>query len=93
MFMSDKNTVGACLSQNLFGLPQNMMRRMDSIGDASLLFLMNKDKKEIHGVFRALGRPALDIDPDAYAPLSFPAQARANLPAITSFPCVMALCA
>mmetsp|Transcript_10965 Transcript_10965/g.21797 ORF Transcript_10965/g.21797 Transcript_10965/m.21797 type:complete len:470 (+) Transcript_10965:65-1474(+) len=83
MFMSDKNTVEACLTKQLFGLPQNMMKRMDSIGDSSLLFLMNKERKEIHGVFRPLGRPALNIDPDAYAPLSFPAQIRFQLTSVS----------
>jgi hypothetical protein len=74
MFMSDKSTLVDCLGRNIFGLPRNMLNKMDNIGDNTLLFLANKDSKEVFGIFRPLGRPALNIDPTAYAPLSFPAQ-------------------
>ena len=75
-FMSDQRTIGDCLGRNLFGLPAHMMSHMDSITDSSLLFLCNKDAKEIYGIFRPVGRPAHNIEPTAYAPLSFPAQIR-----------------
>jgi hypothetical protein len=76
MFMSDKTTVNECLSKNLFGLPGHMMSRMDTISDSSLLFLYNKDLREVFGIFRASGRPGMNLDSTAYAPLSFPAQVR-----------------
>lgn len=76
MFMSDNTTVNECLSKNIFGLPGHMMSRMDTISDYSLLFLYNKDVREVFGIFRASGRPGLNLDPTAYAPLSFPAQVR-----------------
>jgi hypothetical protein len=57
MFMSDKNTLANCLDNNIFGLPRNMFNKMDNIGNKTLLFLANKDTKEIFGVYLPDGRP------------------------------------
>ena len=74
MFICDNKTVNECLERNLFGLPRHMMNKMNAISDSCYLFLYNKDRKEVYGIFRPNGRPAENIEPTAYAPLSFPAQ-------------------
>ena len=44
-----------------------------------------KDEKDVHGIFLADGRAGLNLEPDAYAPRSFPAQVRLRSTA-TIFP-------
>ena len=64
------------LDRNLFGLPLHMMKKVEMIGTETLLFLYNKDERVIHGIFLADGEAGLNIEPEAYAPRSFPAQIR-----------------
>ena len=72
--MSDKRTCGECLDRGLFGLPSHMINKIEAINTETLLFLYNKDERAVHGIFLAEGRPGLNLEPDAYAPRSFPAQ-------------------
>merc|ERR1711924_421785 len=71
------------LQRSLFGPPRRELKSMlRSIGPGTLLFLFNFQSKTLHGVFLPVGRPNLNIVPEAWAKCSkrrFPAQLSVQL--------------
>ena len=58
----DDKTEAECLDNLLFGLPKSNIGRMQSIGPDTDIFLLNYNSDKVHGVFRSVAKPALNID-------------------------------
>jgi hypothetical protein len=85
LFMSSRDTFPECIRRNLFGSPRSVLREMrDSIAvdGSTVLFLLNFQTAELHGVFTAVGQSQLDIEPDAWKVTGrgrrYPAQVRVH---------------
>ncbi len=62
----DDSTEEECLRRNLFG---NMARRLENLGEiepGDMGFLLNINRDELIGIFRACSEPQLHIEPDAW---------------------------
>ncbi len=76
--LCDNSTEDECLERNLFGDKARRLQKLDEIkvGDIGLLLNINKD--ELIGIFRACSEPQLHIEPDAWGG-KFAAQVRVEL--------------
>lgn len=68
MFVCSSATESECFSRQLFGLGARRLQSMVSeIRERSTpIFLLNFKKRVVHGVFEAVGRPAMNIEADAW---------------------------
>jgi len=66
IMLCDDFTEGDCLNRNLFGDSVKRLKELDEIkvGDTGLLLNINKD--ELIGIFRACSKAQLNIAPDAW---------------------------
>ncbi len=78
IMLCDDRTEGECLERNLFGDLAKRLQELDEIkiGDIGLLLNINKD--ELIGIFRACSPAQLHIEPDAWN-RKFAAQVRVEL--------------
>ena len=78
IFLSSSATCAECLQRELFGSPAGQLKKMERITDETLLFLLDFETQTMHGVFRAAGRAAINIVPEAWKTTcrsrTFPAQ-------------------
>eukprot|EP00899_Mesostigma_viride_P008902 jgi/Mesvir1/18012/Mv25050-RA.2 len=63
IFGCTKKTMDECIDSNLFGLPFNHMKYVQSITPGMLLFLFNYTDRLLHGIFRATSAGTLNINP------------------------------
>jgi len=77
MFLCNKATEEECLRNMIFAASASMMDNMTKITDRTALFLYRliPNRCVLHGVFQAVGEPALDLIPGAFGG-RFPAQIR-----------------
>ena len=76
--LCDNHTEGECLERNLFGDKAKRFQCLDEIKPGDIGFLLNIDKDELIGIFRACSEPQLHIEPDAWDG-KFAAQVRVEL--------------
>ncbi len=77
MFCDDL-TEGECLERNLFGDKAKRLECLDEIKPGDIGFLLNINRDELIGIFRAYSEPQLHIEPDAWDG-KFAAQVRVEL--------------
>ena len=77
MFCDDL-TEGECLERNLFGDLARRLQELDEIKPGDIGFLLNINRDELIGIFRACSEPQLHIEPDAWDG-KFAAQVRVEL--------------
>ncbi len=77
MFCDDL-TEGECLERNLFGDKAKRLECLDEIKPGDIGFLLNINRDELIGIFRACSEPQLHIEPDAWDG-KFAAQVRVEL--------------
>jgi hypothetical protein len=75
MFMCDNVTERECLQRMLLGLGRRELAQMQRIEGSTMLCLRNYKSGVVHGVFRAVGRPGLALEAQAWEG-RFPAQVR-----------------
>ncbi len=71
-------TEGECIERNLFGDRARTLQYMNDIKSGDIGLLLNVDKDELIGIFRACSEPQLHIEPDAWDG-RFAAQVRVEL--------------
>ncbi len=71
-------TEGECLERNLFGDKAKRLQELDEIKTGDIGLLLNINKDELIGVFRATSEAQLHIEPDAWDG-KFAAQVRVEL--------------
>ena len=71
-------TEGECIERNLFGDKAKRLECLDEIKSRDIGFLLNIEKDELIGIFRACSESQLHIEPDAWNG-RFPAQVRVEL--------------
>ena len=59
-------TEGECLERNLFGDKAKNLQLLNEINQGDIGLLLNIDKDELIGIFRACSEPQLHIEPDAW---------------------------
>jgi len=59
-------TEGECLERNLFGDMARRLEYLDEIKPGDIGFLLNVNKDELIGIFRACSEAQLNIEPDAW---------------------------
>jgi len=59
-------TEGECLKRNLFGGSVKRLKELDEIKVEDVGFLLNVNKDELIGIFRACSKAQLNIEPDAW---------------------------
>ena len=64
--LCDDGTEEECLERNLFGDMARRLENMDEIEPGDMGFLLNINRDELTGVFRACSIPQLHIEPDAW---------------------------
>eukprot|EP01043_Picozoa_sp_COSAG02_P056031 COSAG02_NODE_6586_length_3476_cov_2.239266_2_plen_305_part_00 len=71
LFVCTSATEGECFSRQLFGLGSSRLQSMaNGIRESSTpIFLLNFKTRIVHGVFEAVGRPAMNIEADAWCGL------------------------
>jgi len=67
-----------CIDRNLFGDKAKRLEDLNEIKSGDIGFLLNIDRDELVGVFRACSEAQLHIDPKAWKG-KFPAQVRVEL--------------
>ena len=67
-----------CLERNLFGDKAKRLEDLDEIKPGDIGLLLNYDRDELIGVFRACSEAQLHIEPDAWKG-KFPAQVKVEL--------------
>ena len=77
MFCDDL-TEGECLERSLFGDLARRLQELDEIKPGDIGFLLNINRDELIGIFRACSEPQLHIEPDAWDG-KFAAQVRVEL--------------
>ena len=77
MFCDDL-TEGECLERNLFGDLARRLQELDEIKPGDIGFLLNINRDELIGIFRACSEPQLHIEEDAWDG-KFAAQVRVEL--------------
>jgi len=78
IMLCDDSTEEECLSRNLFGDMARRLENLDEIQSGDMGFLLNINRDELVGVFRACSEPQLHIEPDAWNG-KFAAQVRVEL--------------
>lgn len=76
--LCDDLTEGECLKRNLFGDLARKFQELSEIKPGDMGFLLNINKDELIGFFRACSEPQLHIEPDAWDG-RFAAQVRVEL--------------
>lgn len=71
-------TEGECLKRNLFGDKAKRLQELDEIKARDIGLLLNINKDELMGIFRACSNAQLHIEPDAWDG-RFAAQVRVEL--------------
>jgi len=71
-------TEGECIERNLFGDMARRLEYLDEIKPGDIGFLLNVNKDELIGIFRACSEAQLNIEPDAWNG-KFAAQVRVEL--------------
>ena len=77
MFCDDL-TEGECLERNLFGDKAKRFQCLEEIQPGDIGFLLNINRDELIGIFRACSEPQLHVEPDAWDG-KFAAQVRVEL--------------
>ena len=69
LFVCTSATEGECFSRQLFGLGGSRLQSMTSgiTEHSTPIFLLNFKTRMVHGVFEAVGRPAMNIEADAWS--------------------------
>ena len=75
IFLCNDNTESECLDKNLFGGTEKYGPRVRGISTGDQVYLYNRDKSVLHGIFTATSQPNLEIDPNAWNG-AFPYQIR-----------------
>jgi hypothetical protein len=78
IMLCDDSTEEECLRRNLFGDMARRLENLDEIGSGDIGFLLNINRDELIGIFRACSGPQLHIEPDAWDG-RFAAQVRVEL--------------
>ena len=78
IMLCDDSTEEECLSRNLFGDMARRLENLDEIELGDIGFLLNINRDELIGIFRASSEPQLHIEPDAWNG-GFAAQVRVEL--------------
>ena len=78
IMLCDDSTEEECLSRNLFGDMARRLENLDDIESGDMGFLLNINRDELIGVFRACSEPQLHLEPDAWDG-RFAAQVRVEL--------------
>lgn len=78
IMLCNDDTEGECIERNLFGDKAKRLEYLDEIKPGDIGFLLNVNKDELIGVFRALSEAQLHIEPDAWDG-KFAAQVRVEL--------------
>ncbi len=76
--LCDDRTEGECLERNLFGDLARRFQDLDGIESNDIGLLLNINRDELIGIFRACSEPQLHIEPDAWKG-KFAAQVRVEL--------------
>jgi hypothetical protein len=66
IMLCDNLTEEECLRRNLFGDKARRLQDLSDINLGDIGFLLNFDKDELIGIFRACSEPRLHIEPDAW---------------------------
>ena len=78
VMLCNNDTEGECLKRNLFGDRAKRFEYLDEINPGDIGFLLNVNKDELIGIFRACSEAQLHIEPDAWNG-KFAAQVRVEL--------------
>ncbi|MFC1604406.1 hypothetical protein ACFL5F_05190 [Planctomycetota bacterium] len=78
IMLCNDQTEGECIERNLFGDMARRFEYLDEIKPGDIGFLLNVNKDEIIGIFRARSEAQLHIEPDAWDG-KFAAQVRVEL--------------
>lgn len=66
IMLCDDDTEEECLRRNLFGDMARRLENLDEIESGDMGFLLNINRDELIGIFRACSEPQLHIEPDAW---------------------------
>ena len=66
IMLCNDRTEGECLERNLFGDKAKKLQYLDEIKPGDIGLLLNIDKDELIGIFRACSEPQLHIEPGAW---------------------------
>ena len=66
IMLCDDQTEEECLRRNLFGDMARRLENLDEIQLGDIGFLLNINRDELIGIFRACSEPQLHIEPDAW---------------------------
>ncbi len=66
IMLCDDGTEEECLERNLFGDMARRLENLDEIQPGDIGFLLNINRDELIGIFRACSEPELHIEPDAW---------------------------
>ena len=64
--LCDDSTEEECLGRNLFGDMARRLKNLDEIEPRDIGFLLNMNRDELIGIFRACSEAQLHIEPDAW---------------------------
>ena len=78
IMLCDDSTEEECLRRNLFGDMARRLENLDEIEPGDIGFLLNINRDELIGIFRACSEAQLHIEPDAWNG-RFAAQVRVEL--------------
>ena len=78
IMLCNDQTEGECLERNLFGDKAKRLEYYDEVKPGDIGFLLNVNKDELIGIFRACSEARLHIEPDAWDG-KFAAQVRVEL--------------
>jgi len=78
VMLANMMTEQECIDRNLFGDKAKRLDCLDEIRPGDIGFLLNIDRDELTGVFRACSEAQLHIEPNAWKG-RFPAQVRVEL--------------
>jgi hypothetical protein len=78
IMLCNDQTEGDCLKRNLFGDKAKRLEYYDEVKPGDIGFLLNVNKDELIGIFRACSEAQLNIEPDAWDG-KFAAQVRVEL--------------
>ena len=66
IMLCDHSTEQECLRRNLFGDMARRLENLDEIQSGDMGFLLNINRDELIGIFRACSEPQLHIEPNAW---------------------------
>ena len=78
IMLCNEQTEGECIERNLFGDKAKRLEYLEEIHPGDIGFLLNVNKDELIGIFRACCEAQLHIEPDAWNG-KFAAQVRVEL--------------